>query len=340
MDKSIDDRVAGNTNELANALIGDTIGYGQAELANLANNLQPLMSGSVNRILADSSQNFGNVVFERGFDPNKTIWIKAIGNQGNLDANHEGLTGFDSNEVGVMIGADTALGNSSLGLAIAYGQNDIDSEGFVNHQVQADTIMGFIYGNHQMGSTTAHAHVGAGTAAIEGERHISSSKIAKSDYDTNLIQAGFGVSHQIGTTDRYITPFAKLDFTQSRSDAYTETGADAYDLSVEKATYQTLRSTLGVRGHQAITPRLALTGTLAAGVDNGDKRSDAHAQFAGFEGQNFGVLGHDVGDAFGMAEIGISYKPTPNSTLSLNYQGQWRDNYDNQGAVLGFEMKF
>ncbi|WP_062500085.1 autotransporter domain-containing protein [Moraxella lacunata] len=130
MDKSVADKVTGNDNDLANSLITDTINYSLADLANLANNLQPLLSGSVNRIVADSSHGFGNAVFERTLDPNRTIWAKAIGNNTSLDQHGSGLTGFDGNETGVIVGTDTAIGSSSLGLAVAYSQNNIDSKGF------------------------------------------------------------------------------------------------------------------------------------------------------------------------------------------------------------------
>lgn len=341
LDKSVADKVAGNNNALANALIGDTINHNQADLANFATNLQPLLSGSVNRIVADGASNFGRAVFEREFDPKKTVWAKLIGNESNLDKHEGGLTGFDGREMGVIIGADTHIGQGSLGLAVAYSQHDIDSKGFVRHHADSDTIMGFVYGNQKMGNTTAHAHIGAGVASIDGERHIAhTGKIAKSDHDANIIQASLSVSHQIGTDARHIAPFAKVNFTQVKSDGYTETGADAYNLAVYKATYQNFISTLGVRGHAAITPRLSLNATASVGVDNGDVRSNTQASLLGFDGHRFGVLGHEVGKVISTAGVGISYKPTANSTLSLNYQGQWRDNYDNQGAALGFEMKF
>ena len=339
------DKVTGNDNDLANSLITDTINYSLADLANLANNLQPLLSGSVNRIVADSSHGFGNAVFERTLDPNRTIWAKAIGNNTSLDQHGSGLTGFDGNETGVIVGTDTAIGSSSLGLAVAYSQNNIDSKGFVNHNIKADTVMGFAYGNHHMDKTTAHAHIGAGVANIDGERRIAQSglgngRIAKSDYDINLIQAGLGISHEIGTSDRHITPFAKMDFTQSKSDDYAETGADGYNLAVQKATYQSLKSTIGIRGYNVIAPRLALTSMLSAGMDNGDAHNDVHAEFRGFANHGFTLTSHDIGKAFGVVGLGMTYKPTTNTTLSLGYQGQWRKNYDNQGAVLGFEMKF
>ncbi|UZA49464.1 autotransporter outer membrane beta-barrel domain-containing protein [Moraxella bovis] len=345
MDKSVADRVASNDNDLANSLIADTINYNQANLASLANNLQPLLSGSVNRIVADSSHGFGNAIFERAFDPNRTIWAKAIGNNTSLDQHSSGLTGFNSNETGIIVGADTAMANNSLGVAVAYSQNDIDSKGFVNHNAKADTVMGFVYGNHHMDKTTAHVHIGAGVANIDGERRIAQTglgngRIAKSDYNINIIQAGLGISHQIGTPDRHITPFAKMEFTQSKSDGYTEAGADGYNLAVQKATYQSLKSTIGVRGHNAITPRLALKSMLSAGVDNGDVRSDIHAEFTDFANHGFTVTGHDIGKTFGAVGLGMTYKPKANTTLSLGYQGQWRKNHDNQGVVLGFEIKF
>lgn len=343
LDRAVADRVSGNANDLADSLIADTINYGQADLANLAINLQPLLSGSVNRIVADSGSTFGSILSTRDFDPKKTVWVKAIGNESNLDQHASGLTGFDSREAGVIVGAYTRVDRGNIGLALAYSQNDVDSQGFVNHHADIDTKMAYIYANTVAGAsgkTAARAHIGAGVASIEGERHVINNQIAHSNYDADVITASLGVAHQIGTAERHITPFAKIDFIQAKSDGYTETGAGAYGLTVDKATYESLISTVGVRGSANITPRLAITGVASVGLDNGDRRSDISATFAGFEGQRFGVLGHEVGKTITGAGLGISYQPTANSTLSLNYQGQWRKNYDNQGVALGFEMKF
>lgn len=343
LDRAVADRVSGNANDLADSLIADTINYGQADLANLVINLQPLLSGSVNRIVADSGSAFGSILSTRDFDPKKTVWVKVIGNESNLDQHASGLTGFDSREAGVIVGADTRVDRGNIGLALAYSQNDVDSQGFVNHHADIDTKMAYIYANTVAGAsgkTAARAHIGAGVASIEGKRHIINNQIARSNYDADVITASLGVTHQIGTAERHITPFAKIDFIQAKSDGYTETGAGAYGLTVDKATYESLISTVGVRGSANITPRLAITGVASVGLDNGDRRSDISATFAGFEGQRFGVLGHEVGKTITGAGLGISYHPTANSTLSLSYQGQWRDNYDNQGAALGFEMKF
>lgn len=328
-------------NSLATALVLNTTNYSQTDLANLANNLQPLLSGSANRILADSNHRFGEAMIDRTFDPKKTLWAKVTGNQGKLKASNNGLTGFDNKEIGVIVGADTDIHNSSLGVAVAVSQNDSDSVGYVNHTAKTDNLMGFVYGTHNNDKTTIHGHIGAGIANIDGERRITQiNKVAKSDYDAKIVQAGLGVRHQIGTADRHIVPFAKVDFSHIKSDSYSETGADAYNLNVAKADYQNLRGTLGLRAHTAITPRFTLTGLASVGVNSGDTRSNIHADFASFKGHTFGVLGHEVGKTVAIAGLGMAYRPTINTQFFFDYQAEWQKNYDNQSVVLGFEKKF
>ncbi|MDH2274334.1 autotransporter outer membrane beta-barrel domain-containing protein, partial [Moraxella porci] len=338
LDAAIADKVTDGDNTLADALIIDATNGNDTTLANMATQLQPLLSGSVNRLLADDVDRFAGSIFERSFEPNKTVWAKAIGNTGTLDAQN-GLTGFDSNAWGVIAGADTAINDSNIGLAIAYGENDADSQALASHHAQADTLMGYLYANHSIANTTAHAHIGVGTAQIKGERRFDSA-IAYSDYDADIVQAGFGISHQIGSDNRNLTPFVKIDYSQVKSDAYIETGADAYNLSIDAAKYQRLTSTAGIKAAAAVTPKLRLAALASVGVDNGDKRSDIDGSFVSFGDHRFGVAGHKIGKTVGTLGAGIQYQLTPATSLSLDYQGQWRDNYESHGGVIGIKSVF
>ncbi|UXZ04113.1 autotransporter outer membrane beta-barrel domain-containing protein [Moraxella nasicaprae] len=145
--------------------------------------------------------------------------------------------------------------------------------------------------------------------------------------------------YRIGTADRHLSPFAKIDLTQVKSDAYTETGGTDYNLAINTDTHTNLQNSIGVKGRIG-SPTLALTGLLSVGADAGSRRSDISGRFADTANTQFGVLGHEVSKGFGQAGLGVVYTPTDTTTLSLAYEGQWRKHYDNQGVSLTFEKKF
>jgi outer membrane autotransporter protein len=164
--------------------------------------------------------------------------------------------------------------------------------------------------------------------------------IANSDYSADTLQAGLGVTHRIGTANQNITPFANVNYAQAKSDSYRETGAGAYNLNVDENTYESLRWTAGLRMSQPITPTLALTGQLAGAIENGDQQSDITASFASMPNAKFTTRGQEVGREIGIAGIGLSYTPTAATKVSVNYRGEWRDNFEDQGAAIVLQTTF
>ena len=148
------------------------------------------------------------------------------------------------------------------------------------------------------------------------------------------------MSHRIGTELRNVTPFTQVNYARAESDSYRETGAGVYNLNVDENTYESMRWTAGLRLSQALTPTVAVTGQLAAAIENGDHRSDITASFIDMPNDKFTTVGQEVGREIGIAGIGLSYMPTINTKLSVGYRGEWRDNYDDQGASIALQTKF
>ena len=232
----------------------------------------------------------------------------------------------------------------NLGVAVSYIQSDANTDGnAINHELTAKNWQILGYGNYAASeATNVNFHAGAGQSDIKGERHLAlvGNATAKSDFSADTLQAGLGVDHRIGTAAQNITPFASVNYAQAKSEGYRETGAGVYNLNVDENTYESMRWTAGLRMSQPITPTLALTGKLAGAIENGDKHSDITASFAEMPNAKFTTIGQEVGREIGIAGIGLSYTPTANTKLSANYQGEWRDNFEDQGAAIVLQTKF
>lgn len=146
--------------------------------------------------------------------------------------------------------------------------------------------------------------------------------------------------HRIGNEQRNLTPFAQVNYAQAKSDGYRETGAGVYNLDVSEDTYESMRWTAGLRMSQLLTSKLALTGQLAAAIENGDQQSDITASFVGMPNDKFTTIGQEVGREIGIAGIGLSYTPMANMKISAGYRGEWRDNYDDHGASIALQTTF
>ncbi|MFC0819452.1 autotransporter domain-containing protein [Moraxella marmotae] len=331
-------------------LLGTTLtltkhGLSQERLAQGVSELQPLLVGSVNRIIYDTHRDAINAL-PTDSDRKHTLWAKVLGNQSTLDHRPQGLVGYDNTNKGFIIGGDAAIGKGTLGIAAAYTQSDADTDKHaIYHDVTAKTAQAIVYGDYAVADNTLlHGHISVARSNVEGERRIQTltnnrSTTAKSDYDANTYGAGIGIRHQIGDDNRNITPFARLDYAKVRSDAYRETGAGVYNLDVAKATHERISTTAGVSLKQAITPKLAVTATVAGVLENGDKRTDITASFIGSDRQ-FDSKGHKIGRGAGIANLGVSYDITPKVSISAAYGGEWRSHYDSQGGVIGIKTVF
>ncbi|WP_201579619.1 DUF6749 family protein, partial [Psychrobacter sp. Pi2-52] len=345
LDRSIDNRLANNNDEFADTLISSTIGFNQPQIAAAVNELQPLLMGASNRIVTDANIVISNAITEHSLSSSKRgLWAQALGS--NIDQDEEdGVTGYDADSYGGIVGIDAPINsNLSLGMAVSYNDSDVHSDSQnLNHKMSAKSWQVLGYGNYDVSDATqVNFHAGAGRSNIEGERQLSilTDAVAQSDYDMDTLQAGFGIGHRIGTQDRNITPFAQVNYAQAKSDSYRETGAGVYNFEVDENTYESMRWTAGIKLSQALTPKVALTGQLAAAIENGDQRSDITASFIGMPDDKFTTVGQEVSQEIGIAGIGISYMPTANMTLSAGYRGEWRDNYDDQGGNVALQITF
>ena len=345
LDNAITDRVTTGNNALADALISSTMNFNQTHLAVAANQLQPLFMGATNRIITDANYAVSDAIMAHTpTTPERHVWAQIIGNDRSHDGDN-GITGYESKGYGAIVGIDTPVSNAlNLGVAVSYIESDADTEqSYLEHELEAKSWQVLGYGRYAINDATQmNFHAGAGSSDVEGERHIQvlTTNTASSDYSVDTLQAGLGVDYRIGTDLRNISPFAQVNYAQAKSDRYRETGAGVYNLEVEENTYKSLRWTAGLNLSQALTPTLALTGQLAAAVENGDRRSDITASFVGTPDDEFTTIGQEIGQEIGIAGIGLSYAPTANLKISAGYRGEWRDNYEDQGATIALQTTF
>nr|WP_181718409.1 autotransporter outer membrane beta-barrel domain-containing protein [Psychrobacter sp.]QJS05082.1 autotransporter beta-domain [Psychrobacter sp.] len=345
LDQAIEDRINNGNNELADALISNTLNFDKPKLAAAANELQPLLMGAANRFITDSNYTATEALTERSLsNPQRGLWAKIIGSNSSHDE-ESGITGYDADSYGAIVGIDTPINdNLRLGVAFSYIDSDVDSNSSTfNHEMTAKNWQILGYGNYAASEATqVNFHAGAGSSDVKGERNLSilTEAIASSDYSVDTLQAGFGIGHRIGNELRSFTPFAQMNYARAESDGYRETGAGVYNLEVDENTYESLRWTAGVKMSQALTPKLALTGQLAAALENGDRRSDITASFIDTPGANFTTSGQEIGQEIGIVGVGLSYMPTANTKLSAGYRGEWRENYNDQGASIALQTTF
>ncbi|PIE47579.1 MAG: hypothetical protein CSA42_02920 [Gammaproteobacteria bacterium] len=352
LDKSITQHVNNNKNALASALINDTQNMKSSDLADVAQQTLPLHIGSVNRMLTDGNASVIDAIYEHGsksahtateLETGKHVWAHVLGSKGSQD--HNDKVGYTTSNVGVVVGIDNNINDKlNLGVALSVDKGDSDTDGHtINHTTDTTTAEIVGYGQYDITKATqASFHLGAGQANVEGTRHLDFAGLkAASDYNANILTAGASISHRLGDKERHITPFVQTNFSKVNSDSYQETGAKAYNLTVEDDSYKSLTTAAGIKFAQPIMPKMSLTGKLAAGMEHGDDYSNMTASFASMKDSSFTITGQEVGNTFASADLGVSYQPNTVTDISGKLSGEWRKNgYQDTGFSIVFSRKF
>ena len=139
-------------------------------------------------------------------------------------------------------------------------------------------------------------------------------------------------------------PIASVEYYDTKIDAFDETGAGAFNLSVGKQSGSLLLGSVGVRGEYAVpgsSGDTLLTGSLAYTVANGDNIT-VQTGFVGLPGVSYPLEGRD--DNWVDLQLGVeselSRSGGKTTSLSAGYHGAFGSDYESHGLHLGLIVSF
>lgn len=337
-------------NQAAAGAVVDTLeASGTAAARPLLNALIPLgmdglavalggVSGEFNANLplaaVDVSRGFGNMVATRqgGLHNGATgwqSWGRAFGNRARTtdDGNNPG---FRHRSAGGMAGLDYGMSDEfRVGFALGYadskvtgrqdsGRANIDSYyvgnylGWSRDALFVDAQAGMTFSNYE---TTRAITIGSTTRTANGET------------DGKSIGAGLEAGYRVALGNAVITPTAFLRYDDSDADAFTETGADALNLSVDSDRHADLRGGLGVRlSHQvALDSGATLLPELSARWEH-DLSKPGYNTRQTLLGQSFTVRAAEPGRDSAVLGGGLTMALANNLRLSARYDAELSDN--------------
>jgi len=322
------------------------------EVTNKVAELLPLMSGSVNHATLDTLRLINLAVNQR-LDANagvatgdlafsdKHFWLKPFGSWANQDKRN-GTAGFDSNSYGLVFGADGQISDANtVGLAIAYARTDMDSD-MTSQKADINSYQGAFYGSHQFSDVTSlNYQVDLGYHDNSGRRVITGFGSAKSDYDSWSAHAGVSLAHSIALNElTTFTPSIRADYSRIRAESYDEKGAGAFSLNVGSETTEEL--ILGADGKLArnLSDKATAFANLGVGYDVINDRTSLTSSFAGISGATFATRGIDPSPWLLRGGLGVVGQATETLELSLRYDFEVRNDFDNQTASVKARWAF
>ena len=256
-------------NTMEPSVDGGIIGAGNLSIGNMINAISnhfSMVRGAASGVsTGDADAEVKNTVVSTG-DADaevkntgaKEMWAQAFGTYAKQDE-RKGIEGYRADVRGGALGVDLfASDKGRFGIGGGYSYNRIKPKKSSLQKTEADNMQGSLYYSYNndvnyLGAEAIYFDLVGSFAynMYEGKRNISVgsgiNRTAKAEYDgqqyTTYGEAGYHIP--AGGID--LTPLASLQYTHLHLEGYTEKGADALNLNVDKQDYDLLEMGLGLK---------------------------------------------------------------------------------------------
>ncbi|MDP3634839.1 autotransporter domain-containing protein [Phenylobacterium sp.] len=192
------------------------------------------------------------------------LWMTGFGYERSpFSSDRQGdVAGYEGNEsriAGAMVAYDAPIGdNARAGLGLRYALSSVDGNNGgagVNPARSHGNISSYqatAYVGYAPGAWFLNGSIAYGFDDYSGFRHVAFTGVdstAVADYSGSQFTAFATTGYHFGLGDgrTVVTPYATLQYTDLRTDAYTETGDPSLNLKVAAQQYDFLQSGLGVK---------------------------------------------------------------------------------------------
>ncbi|MGB3808782.1 MAG: autotransporter outer membrane beta-barrel domain-containing protein [Parvibaculum sp.] len=300
-----------------------------------------------NQVMASMSdapqQGFGNATSLGG---EWSAWARVFGDWADLKRSSV-AEGFKSTSGGVVAGADYRFSTGFVaGLAAGYQNADLDFRSRGKGDISSWSVTA--YGDYRIGAAYIDALVGYSKQSYDLDRYMNVLGVgytANADYDGSSIIGSIETGYELAL-DRStkLTPFAGVNFTNTKADAVTETGAGIWNLAYEDRSANAIDSVLGARLSRTFVTEggTRFTPTIELGWKHGfgDTSPTANAALAGTPGSNFQIFGSTVSRDTAIAGAALAVQMTDAVDAYVQYNGQFSSNYSDNTASLRLRLKF
>lgn len=282
---------------------------------------------------------------EQQDQPKYGIWFDSFGQWGDQDED-DGFTGYDYDVYGATLGVDRMFHDKYIaGISIGYSATDIDVDRDQGDG-DIDTVYGSLYGSYYIKQGYIDAVLSYGRQDYDNKRRITIGPIqrtARSDHNGDLYSAFMEGGYNINIHAWVLQPFASLQYIYLDEDGFTEKGADSANLTIDDRKTESLVSELGLRVSHVFKLKRSLLIPEASVAWNYDYDIDDRTIKASFEGaptSAFSIDGEDVANSGATVGAGVSLINNDGFSMSLKYNGEFRDNYDAHGVIGELRYEF
>lgn len=280
---------------------------------------------------------------DRGGDgKDDQVWALGFGSWGRQSSTATTL-GSSHDGGGVVLGRTWKASDTlRWGIHGGYAESHVDTTGSRNNS-EIDTYNVGLHGSHVKDDLYVDAAVGHARSGIDSQRFLTftgTETIARGDHDSEETYAytEVGKVYDLGDGgDWFFQPQLALQYQRIEEEAFTETGAGAANLTVNRNTLDLFQTAPGARVFK--TCKLDGGGLLVPdlrvrwGHQHGDVSRDVAAGFVGTS-QVFQVNGRQQDRDTVQVRAGVTGYSIRNLDFDLGYYGEFAGGQQNNAAVL------
>ncbi|HWX00516.1 autotransporter outer membrane beta-barrel domain-containing protein [Collimonas sp.] len=257
------------------------------------------------------------------------MWVRPYGSFGKLSATAD-TSGARYQIGGISAGVDRAVGTDWIvGAGLDYAHLHADFDDY-NANGKLDSYKLGAYASYAPGSMYVDAIASYALQRTDMQRDVLTATgpalRAKGSYDGQQASLYSELGYRATLREGFVLqPFAALHYTRLRQDGFSETDAENLGLSVQAATLNSLRSSLGVKASQDFalaTGTITLGGQLRWMHEFKDAQAQYQATLLGAPGSDFTVKGVDFGRDAVLAGVNLVYAASARLNLLADYDLQ------------------
>ena len=298
--------------------------------------LLPAINEGVTREIYET-QGLANSIIERRLQSGANgLWGQFLYRDANRDANSLSVTGYDAEAYGFSVGYDRRLTETvTAGLSFNYANIDIDSENGEESEIDAFQISGFA--GYDDGRWFANGIVGYSFNDVESSRANGVGPIAgETDVDGFNVQGVLGYDLLDGKAR--FAPVIGVQYAHLSQDAFTETGGLNLTVAPEDVDFLDLKagfetSTAYEAGDWTVRP-------LARAAYVYDAVGDERVFNASFGDAAFALRSAEPARSRVEVGAGLEIANASGVALSVEYDGEFADNYSSNGGFLRARFNF
>ncbi len=272
----------------------------------------------------------GDELFENG-----AMWVQMLYNHADKDDTRK-AKGYEADSTGVAFGFEKQI-NDAVKAGIGYAYTNTDVDGF-KRDTDIDTHTAFVYGEYKPSAWFVNAVASYNWSDYDEKKYVFNNRVT-ADYDVESLglqaMTGYDMDLCNGTI---FTPEAGLRYVHMMQDGYKDkAGQYVYGNDSDLLT--------GVVGAKVshdfelengwnLRPEFRLAATYDISSDDGNSLvSLANGSAYSVKGEKLDRLGMET-------ELGITADVTDDVSVSLGYQGRFRDHYEDHTGLINAKFKF